>query len=147
MSLLFTQNGKRLVINDDGIVVRDTNPVMVWRCAQCGKARISAVAGLGTICRDCYRQNAEHRAPAIRKPWDWLTEPQGRALMFIIEYFRDNGMAPYQSEIAASMGLVTGCSSHIERLWIKGYIDKESGVKRSLRLTKKGKAYGRERAA
>lgn len=65
-----------------------------------------------------------------------LTDRQAECLIYIFEYFVRHRFYPTQREIAQEMKLRTNSAeTHIVPLIKKGYITKELGQRRNLRLT------------
>ena len=65
-----------------------------------------------------------------------LTEKQGKCLEFILNYFLENRYYPTRREVAIAMQIpATAAEAHLEPLVRKGYLVRESGKRRNMRLT------------
>jgi repressor LexA len=67
------------------------------------------------------------------------TEKQARFLEFIEKFHKENGYSPSVRDIAQGLGLAStsGVKSMIDRLVNKGFLNRESGVARSLSIANK----------
>jgi DNA-binding MarR family transcriptional regulator len=66
-----------------------------------------------------------------------VTQKQGRCLEFILNYFIENRYYPTQREVATEMGVRSNTAEmYIQPLEAKGYIVREPGRQRNIRLTK-----------
>ena len=58
---------------------------------------------------------------------------------FIRDFIEENGMSPTQVDIALAIGLrQSGVGSHLLRLEIDGFITREKGRPRTIRIVEKG---------
>ncbi len=65
-----------------------------------------------------------------------LTEKQGKCLEYILNYFIEHRYYPTQREVARAMKIAsTNAEVHIEPLERKGYLVRDSGKRRNIRLT------------
>jgi DNA-binding MarR family transcriptional regulator len=94
--------------------------------------------------QDCpmSEQSKETSAPTLISVPDPLkvlppvTEKQGKCLEFILTYFLENRYYPTQRELARAMGVRSNTAGmYLEPLETKGYIMREPGRQRNIRLT------------
>jgi SOS-response transcriptional repressor LexA len=65
-----------------------------------------------------------------------LTEKQGKCLEFILNYFLEKRYYPTRREVAIAMEVSSAAAeAHLEPLERKGYLVRESGRQRNMRLT------------
>src|SRR5947209_7476795 len=65
-----------------------------------------------------------------------VTQKQGRCLEFILNYFVENRYYPTQREVAREMGVRSNTAEmYLQPLEAKGYIVREPGRQRNIRLT------------
>lgn len=64
-----------------------------------------------------------------------VTPKQGKCLEFILNFFIENRYYPTQREVAAAMGIRSNTAEmYIQPLVQKGYLTRESGKQRNIRL-------------
>jgi DNA-binding MarR family transcriptional regulator len=65
-----------------------------------------------------------------------VTPKQGKCLEFILNFFIEKRYYPTQREVAAAMGIQSNTAEmYIQPLVQKGYLTRESGKQRNIRLT------------
>lgn len=92
------------------------------------------------------RRSEEVSAPAIQAPspdtfkvLPPVTEKQGKCLEFILNFFLENRYYPTQREVAHAMGVRSNTAEmYIQPLESKGYLAREPGRQRNIRLTQDG---------
>jgi DNA-binding MarR family transcriptional regulator len=78
-------------------------------------------------------------APELLKVLPPVTEKQGKCLQFILSYFLENRFYPTQREVALAMGVRSNTAEmYIQPLESKGYLVREPGRQRNIRLTGDG---------
>jgi DNA-binding MarR family transcriptional regulator len=68
-----------------------------------------------------------------------VTEKQGKCLRFILDYFLENRFYPTQRELATAMSVRSNTAEmYLQPLEQKGYLQREPGKQRNIRLTPDG---------
>jgi Mn-dependent DtxR family transcriptional regulator len=95
--------------------------------------------------REEVQQSEEGSAPNLVSSSETLkvlppvTEKQGKCLEFILSYFLANRFYPTQREVALAMGVKSNTAEmYIQPLESKGYLMREPGRQRNIRLTSDG---------
>ena len=66
-----------------------------------------------------------------------VTEKQARCLRFILDYFLENRFYPTQREVALAMDVRSNTAEmYLQPLEQKGYLQREPGKQRNMRLTR-----------
>jgi DNA-binding MarR family transcriptional regulator len=74
----------------------------------------------------------EHTTLKVLPP---VTSKQGKCLEFILKFFVENRYYPTQREVATAMGIQSNTAEmYIQPLVAKGYLTREPGKQRNIRL-------------